>query len=144
MLLSHLKHKHKIINAEDRAMHLKRSKETKVKNEDTAMFNDYILNEFDRCALQIEFQDIEDQIGGLYLMTNPLTLSTRNIRENLQMHLITLYTTVRESMETSMHVTRTKMKIYGAPPDVERMQTSDVSCSVGEQDIHNCDLVNND
>ena len=84
-----------MMNAEDHAVHLKSSKDTDVKHGDVAMFNDYVLNEFDRRALKIEFQDIEDRIVGLSLMTNPLTRSTRHIRENVQMHLIPLYTTVR-------------------------------------------------
>ena len=81
-------------------------------------------------------------------MTNPLTRITRHIRENIQMHLIKLYTTlytmVRELLETSMHVTRSQIKSDGGQPDVKRMKTSDVSCSVDEQDIHNCDLENNE
>ena len=57
-------------------------------------------------VLKIEFQDIEDRIVGLYLMKNPPTRSRRHIKENMQMHLIPLYTMVIESLETSMRVTR--------------------------------------
>ena len=60
-----------MMNAEDRAVHLKSSKDTNVKHGDVAIFIDYVLNEFDRRALKIEFQDIEDRIVRLYLMTNP-------------------------------------------------------------------------
>ena len=116
-LLSHLKHKHKMMNAEDHAVHLKSSKDTNVKHWDVAIFNDYVPNEFDGRALKIEFQDIKDRIVGLNLMTNPSTRSTRHIRENIQMHLIPLYTIVRESLETSMHVTRSQIKSDGVQPD---------------------------
>ena len=95
-----------MMNAEDHAMHLKSSKDTNMKHEDVAIFNDYVPNEFDGRALKIEFQDIEDRIVGLYLMKNPPTRSRRHIKENMQMHLIPLYTMVIESLETSMHVTR--------------------------------------
>ena len=106
-----------MMNAEDHAVHLKSSKDTDVKHGDVAMFNDYVLNKFDRRALKIEFQDIEDRIVGLYLMTNPPTRSTRHIRENIQMHLIPLYTIVRESVETSIHLRRSQIKSDWAQPD---------------------------
>ena len=57
-------------------------------------------------------------------MTNPLT-RTRHIKENIQMHLIPLYTMVRESLKTSMHVPRSQMKSDGVQPDVKRIKTSD-------------------
>ena len=84
-----------MMNAEDHAVHLKSSKDTNVIPGDVVIFIDYAPNEFDRRALKIEFQVIEDRIVILYFMTNPLTRSTRHIRENVQMHLIPLYTTVR-------------------------------------------------
>ena len=62
-----------MMNAKDHAVHLKCFKDTNMKHGDAAMFNDYDLNKFDRRALQIEFQDIENRIVGLYLMTNPPT-----------------------------------------------------------------------
>ena len=77
-------------------------------------------------------------------MTNPLTHSARHIRENIQMHLVPLYTMVRESLVTSMHVTRSQMKNDGAKPDVKRVKTSDVSCSGRERDTCNYDLENNE
>ena len=49
-----------MMNAEDHAVHLKSSKDTDVKRGDIAIFNDYVLNEFDRRALKIEFQDINN------------------------------------------------------------------------------------
>ena len=49
---------------------------------------------------------------------------------------------MRESLETSMHVTRTQMKSDEAPPEAKRMKKSDVNCSFGELDISNCDLEN--
>ena len=106
-----------MMNAEDHAVHLKSSKDTNVKHGDVAIFNDYVLNEFDRRALKIEFQDIKDRIVGLNLMTNPSTRSTRHIRENIQMYLIPLYSMVRESLETSMHVTRSQIDSDGVQPD---------------------------
>ena len=77
-------------------------------------------------------------------MTNPPTRSTRHIRENIQMHLIPLYTMVRESLKTSMHVPRSQMKSDGVQPDTKRVKTSNVSCSVYEQDISNYGLENKD
>ena len=67
-----------MMNAEDHVVHLKSSKDTDVKHGDVAIFNDYVLNEFDRRALKIEFQDIGDRIVGLYLMKK-LRHAVRNI-----------------------------------------------------------------
>ena len=128
------------MNVEDHAVLLKSSKDANVKHGDLAMFDDYVPNEFDRHALNIEFHNIEDQIVGLYLMTNPLARSTRHIREKIQMYLIPHYTMVRESLETSMRVTRSQIKSDVAQPDAKHMKTSDVSCSVRERDICNYDL----
>ena len=89
------------MNAENHAVHLKSSKDTNVRHGDVAIFNDYVPNEFDReRALNIGFHNIENQSVGLYLMTNPLTRSTRHIRENIQMNLIPLYTMARESLDS--------------------------------------------
>jgi hypothetical protein len=65
-----------MMNAEDQAVQLKSSKDTHTKHADLAIFNDYVLNEFDRSALKIEFQDIKDRIVGLYLMANHMARST--------------------------------------------------------------------
>ena len=75
-------------------------------------------------------------------MTNASTRSTRHIKENIKMHLIPLYTMVRESLETSMHVTTSQINSDGVQPDVKHMKASDVSCSVREQDICNYDFEN--
>ena len=77
-------------------------------------------------------------------MTNPLTRSTRHIRENIQMHLIPLYTMVKESLVASMHVKRRQIKIDGVKPDTKRMKTTDVSCLVPERDTCNYGLENNE
>ena len=76
-------------------------------------------------------------------MTNASTRSTRHIKENIKMHLIPLYTMVRESLETSIHVTRSQIQSDGFQPDAKHMNTLDVSCSVSERDICNYDLENN-
>ena len=51
---------------------------------------------------------------------------------------------VRESLETTMHVTWSQMKSDGVQPDTKRVKTSNVSCSVYEQDISNYGLENKD
>ena len=104
-----------MMNAEDHAVHLKTSIDTNMQHGDVVMFNDYVHNEFDRRALYIEFQNIEDQIVGLVIFdTNRLTRNIRHIRENLQMHLIPLYKMVRESLDTSMHIIRSQIKSDGS------------------------------
>ena len=137
------------MSAEERAPHLQFSKDAAMKRGDTVLnsvVDDDTLTQFEeqKRNLNVEFQDIEDQIVWFYLMTKPMACSTKDIRETIQTHLIPLYTMVRESLETSMHVTRTQIKSDEAQPHVKRIKTSDVSCSVGEQDIHNCDLENNE
>ena len=49
---------------------------------------------------------------------------------------------VRESLQTSMYLTRSQMKSDAIQPYTKRMKTSDVSCSDGERDICNYDLEN--
>ena len=105
------------MNAKDHAVHLKCFKDTNMKHGDVSMFNDCDLNKFDRRALQIEFQDIENRIVGLYLMANPPTRGMRHIRENIQKHLIPLYTMVKESLETSIHLRRSQIKSDWVQPD---------------------------
>ena len=51
---------------------------------------------------------------------------------------------MRESLETSIHLTRTQMKSDGVLPYAKRMKTSDVRCSAGERDICNYHLENNE
>ena len=51
---------------------------------------------------------------------------------------------VRESLQTSMHLTRTQMKSDAIQPYTKRMKTSDVSFSDGEQGICKYDLENNE
>ena len=89
------------MSAEEPAAHLKDSTDTDIKHGDTVMFNTNALDEFDECILNEEFQDIEDQIVGFYLMTKPMTRSTKHVREKIQTHLIPLYTMVRDSLEAS-------------------------------------------
>ena len=48
--------------------------------------------------LNTEFQDIEDQIVGFYLMTKPNTRSTKRIRKKIQKQLLPLYTMVKDSL----------------------------------------------
>ena len=50
---------------------------------------------------------------------------------------------VNESLETTMHITKSQIKGDGVQPDVKRMKVSDVSCSERERDTCNYDLENN-
>ena len=76
--------------------------------------------------LNSEFQDIEDQIVGFYLMTKPNTLSTKRIRKKIQKQLVPLYNIVRDSLEMSLCATNVQMSNDAAPPDAKRMKTSEV------------------
>ena len=76
--------------------------------------------------LNSEFQDIEDQIVGFYLMTKPNTLSTKRIRKKIQKQLVPLYNIVRDLLEMSMYATSVQMKNDAVPPDTKRMKTSEV------------------
>ena len=49
---------------------------------------------------------------------------------------------VRESLQTSMYLTRSQMKSDAIQPYPKRMKTSYVSCSVHERDMCNYDLEN--
>ena len=83
--------------------------------------------------LNSEFQDIEDQIVGFYLMTKPNTLSTKRIRKKIQKQLVPLYNIVRDSLEMSLCATNVQMPNDAAPPDAKRMKTSEVA--VDDQNI---------
>ena len=116
------------MSAEERAPHLQFSKDAAMKRGDTVLnsvVDDDTLTQFEeqKRNLNVEFQDIEDQIVWFYLMTKPMACSTKDIRETIQTHLIPLYTMVRESLETSMHVTRTQIKSDEAQPHVKRKKT---------------------
>ena len=89
------------------------------------MVDDDTLTQFEeqKRNLSVEFQDIEDQIVWFYLMTKPLVYSTKDIRETIQTYLMPLYTMVRDSLETSMYITRVQMKNDVVPPNVKRIKT---------------------
>ena len=144
-LSSHLKHKHNLMSAEERAPHLRFSKDAAMKRGDTVLnsvVDDDTLTQFEeqKRNLSVEFQDIEDQIVWFYLMTKPLVCSTKDIRETIQTHLMPLYTMVRDSLETSMYIPRVQMKNDVVPPNVKRMKTLEVTDD--DQNIADNETVN--
>ena len=70
----------------------------------SSMTDNVTLTHFEeqKRILNSEFQDIEDQIVGFYLMTKPNTPSTKRIRKKIQKQLVPLYNLVRDSLEMSM------------------------------------------
>ena len=107
-------------------------KDATVKRKDTvlsSMTNGVTLIHFEeqKRILNSEFQDIEDQIVGFYLMTKPNTPSTKHIRKKIQKQLVPLYNIVRDSLEMSMYATNVQMRNDAVPPDAKRMKTSGVN-----------------
>ena len=113
-------------------------KEGAVKHKDTVLssiVDNVTLTHFEeqKRILNTEFQDIEDQIVGFYLMTKPNTHSTKRIRKKIQKQLVPLYNLVRDSLEMSMYATSVQMRNDVVPPDAKRMKTSEVA--VDDQNI---------
>ena len=81
-----------------------------------------------------EFQDIEDQIVGFYLMTKPKTRSLKCIRKKIQKQLLPLYKMVNDSLEISIMEKMVQLNVNVTPPDAKRMKISDVT--VGDQNIN--------
>ena len=72
--------------------------------------------------LNSEFQDIEDQIVGFYLMTKPNIPSTKRIRKKIQKQLVPLYNlVVRDSLEMSMYAKSVQMRNDAVLPDAKRI-----------------------
>ena len=101
----------------------------------SSMTDNVTLTHFEeqKRILNSEFQDIEDQIVGFYLMTKPNTPSTKRIRKKIQKQLVPLYNIVRDSLEMSLCATNVQMPNDAAPPDAKRMKTSEVA--VDDQNI---------
>ena len=78
----------------------------------SSMTDNVTLTHFEeqKRILNSEFQDIEDQIVGFYLMTKPNPLSTKRIRKKIQKQLVPLYNIVRDSLEMSMYATSVQMQ----------------------------------
>ena len=96
------------MSAEERAPYLGFSKDTDADNEETTCKSDEIMTDDDtqfeeeRHILNTEFQDIEDHIVSLYLMTRPIERGTKHIREKIQTQLFPLYKIVRDSLEVTL------------------------------------------
>ena len=129
-IASHLKHKHHLMSAEEREPYLGLSKDDYVENGDTTSKSDEIMTDDDthiqfeeeRRNLNIEFQDIEDHIVGLYLMTRPMERGTKHIREEIQTQLLPLYKIVRDSLEMTLFEKNDQQNIDSSPSIAKRMK----------------------
>ena len=117
------------MSAEEREPYLGLSKDDYVENGDTTSKSDEIMNDDDdthikfeeeRRNLNIEFQDIEDHIVGLYLMTRPMERGTKHIREETQ--LLPLYKIVRDSLEVTLFEKNDQQNIDSSPSIAKRMK----------------------
>ena len=86
---------------------MKIARESAVKHDYTFLNKTDLITGFQeqKGILNVEFQDIEDQ-NVEFLMTKPLTCSSKDIRETIQIHLIPLYMILRDLLETSVYETR--------------------------------------
>ena len=138
-LSSHLRNIHKM-SAEERAPHLKSARDTAVKNGYTVLnsaVKSDALTEFyeKKRSIEVEFQDIEDRIVGLYLEAKPSTRSTMSIREDIQTQLFPLYHMVLKPIETSVYETMVQLNSVLLHSNARRIKTSEENCSVGEHEI---------
>ena len=113
-------------------------KEGAVKHKDTVLssiVDNVTLTHFEeqKRILNTEFQDIEDQIVGFYLMTKPNTRTTKRIRQKIQKQLLPLYKMVKDSLEISTMEKMVQRNIDVSGPDAKRMKTSEVA--VDDQNI---------
>ena len=107
-------------------------KEGAVKHKDTVLssiVDNVTLTHFEeqKRILNTEFQDIEDQIVGFYLMTKPNTRTTKRIRQKIQKQLLPLYKMVKDSLEISIMEKMVQRNIDVSGPDAKRMKASDVN-----------------
>ena len=107
-------------------------KEGAVKHKDTVLSSivaNITLTHFEeqKRILNTEFQNIEDQIVGFYLMTKPNTRTTKRIRQKIQKQLLPLYKMVKDSLEISTMEKMVQRNIDVSGPDAKRMKTSDVN-----------------
>ena len=118
------------MSAEEREPYLGLSKDDYVENVDTTFKSDEIMTDNDthiqfeeeRRNLNIEFQDIEDHIVGLYLMTRPVERGTKHIREEIQTQLLPLYKIVRDSLEVTLFEKNVQQNIDSSPSIAKRMK----------------------
>ena len=116
--------------AEERQPYLGLSKDEYVENGDTTSKSDEIMTDDDthiqfeeeRGILNTEFQDIEDHIVGLYLMTRPKECGTKHIREEIQTQLLPLYKIVRDSLEVTLFEKNVQQSIDSSPSIPKRMK----------------------
>ena len=107
-------------------------KEGAVKHKDTVLssiVDNITLTHFEeqKRILNTEFQDIEDQIVGFYLMTKPDTRTTKRVRHKIQKQLLPLYKMVRDSLEISIMEKMVQRNVNVSGPDAKRMKTSEVN-----------------
>ena len=108
-------------------------KEGAVKHKDTVLssiVDKITLTHFEeqKRILNTEFQDIEDQIVGFYLMTKPDTRTTKRVRQKIQKQLLPLYKMVIRPMENLVYETTAQLK--NDPSDVRNV--AKIDCAVGE------------
>ena len=132
-----------MLNEED--LHFK---DGAVKLEDTVLssvVDDVTLTHFEeqKRILNTEFQDIEDQIVGSYLMTKASTCSTKRIRKKVQKQLLPLYKMVRDSLDLSIMGKMDQHNTDVSPPDVKRMKLFEVNVGDDQKSLTN-ELNNND
>ena len=113
-------------------------KEGAVKHKDTVLssiVDNVTLTHFEeqKRILNTEFQDIEDQIVGFYLMTKPDTRTTKRVRQRIQKQLLPLYKMVKDSLEISTMGKMVQRNIDVSGPDAKRMKTPEVA--VDDQNI---------
>ena len=103
-------------------------KEGAVKHKDTVVDN-VTLTYFEEQnrILNTEFQDIEDQIVGFYLMTKPDTRTTKRVRQKIQKQLLPLYKMVSDSLEISIMEKMVQRNVNVTGPDAKCMKTSEVN-----------------
>ena len=118
------------MSAEEREPYLGLSKDDYVENGDITTKSDEIMNDDDthiqfeeeRRNLNIEFQDIEDHIVGLYLMTRPMERGTKHIREEIQTQLLPLYKIVRDSLKVTLFEKNVQQYIDSSPSIAKRIK----------------------
>ena len=123
-------------------------KEGAVKHKDTGLssiVDNITLTYFEeqKRILNTEFQDIEDQIVGFYLMTKANTCSTKRIRKKVQKQLLPLYKMVRDSLDLSIMGKMDQHNTDVSPPDVKRMKLFEVNVGDDQKSLTN-ELNNND
>ena len=107
-------------------------KEGAVKHKDTGLssiVDNITLTHFEeqKRILNTEFQDIEDQIFGFYLLTKPDIRTTKRVRHKIQKQLLPLYKMVMDSLEISIMEKMVQRNVNVSGPDAKRMKTSEVN-----------------